>query len=141
MFLLRMMFWLAVVIMLIPTASDETPSARPDGKAVTVDGAIGAAAATVSDVAGFCDRNSAVCETGEAALDLFLVKAENAARLAYRMVSERRGGTAGETTGRDAVETRDAAYRRIGETTLEPADTLNAEDLEPAWRGPAGEEI
>ncbi len=134
MFLLRMMFWMAVVVMLIPTGEGQMVKvSATDAPAITVDGAIGAAAATVSDMAGFCGRNADVCKTGEAAFEMFLAKAENAARLAYRLVAETRGSS-GEIDADSAVPTRDAAHD--GAAPPISGDTLTAGDREPEWLWP-----
>lgn len=136
MFFLRMMFWLSIVILLIPAGPEPTTTTADAGDhTVTVDGAIGAAAATVSDVAGFCERNREVCDTGSVAFDVFVAKAENAARLAYRLVAGR-GSDVTDTAG---PRPRDASYRWDGSPTS--SDTLLPSDREPAWQGPTGEEI
>ena len=141
MFILRMAFWLAVVIMLIP--SDDVPSANApvaDEPKLSVDGAIGAAAATVSDMASFCERNQEVCKTGARAFDVFLAKAENGARLAYRILSDvNEGGTESNASG--LATTRDAEYRRSDPAPEAGHGTLRETDLLPAWQGPRDKDI
>ena len=81
-FLLKAAFWLAVVVLLLPT---------PDGREVVshngvpVDGteAIGVARDLVADMSGFCTRNPEACDTGIAAAQAFGVKAQHGARLLY----------------------------------------------------------
>ncbi len=74
MFLVRVLFWIAVVAMLLPTAPDTSstdgsalvasaPAARP----LDAGNAINVATSTGSDVLGFCERNPAVCETAASA--------------------------------------------------------------------------
>jgi len=135
MFLIRMMFWLAIVVMLIPNGEDRaSDGAATADSQFSANDALGAAVATVSDMARFCDRNHGVCETGAAAFDVFLAKAENGALLAYRAITGARGQNGGERRG--GVETRDASYRDAAPAPHDAADTLRAGDLEPAWRGP-----
>jgi hypothetical protein len=110
MFLFRIMFWMVVVILILP-AEDPAAGGADTGQAVTVTRAVGAAKATVSDMAGFCARNRDVCETGTAVWSTFWAKARHGAGMVAEIVSGA-DGTAG------------------------PADTLTTDDLEPAWRGP-----
>lgn len=141
MFLLRMAFWLSVVVMLIP--SDESPATKTpsaEDPELSVNGAIGAAAATVSDMAGFCERNREVCETGSAAFDIFLAKAENGARLAYRIVTDEKPGSA-DSSRRDQANAREAGFNGSGPTSSPPHGTLRETDLLPAWQGPRDEDI
>jgi hypothetical protein len=139
MFLIRMMFWLAIVVMLIPSGEDQaSDSPAATGGQFSVNDALGAAVATVSDMTQFCDRNHGVCETGAAAFDVFLAKAENGAWLAYRVITGARGQDGGRQGG---VETRDASYREAGGATGAAPDTLRGSDLEPAWHGPLDEAI
>jgi hypothetical protein len=139
MFLLRMTFWLAVVIMLVPAGTDPSPVTTSD-RQLSVDGAIGAAAATVSDMAGFCGRNREVCETGGAAWSLFVAKAENAARLAYRMAAGT-PGAASRDDDRSTASLSSAPGQASGTPGAAGTDTLRESDLEPTWRGPGAEDI
>ena len=141
MFILRMAFWLSVVIMFLPSEdgpSTKAPAAEQTG--LSVDGAIGAAAATVSDMASFCDRNQEVCETGAKAFDTFLAKAENGARLAYRILSDVNEG-ATENSAQELATARDAEYRRSMPQPSAERGTLSETDLLPAWQGPRDEDI
>ena len=141
MFILRMAFWLAVVIMLIP--SDDVPSNKAtvaEPPELSVDGAIGAAAATVSDMASFCDRNQKVCDTGARAFDVFLAKAENGARLAYRILSDVNGDVSNGNE-RDLTKAREANLRSSEPASSAKRGTLRATDLLPAWQGPRDESI
>ena len=141
MFILRMAFWLAVVIMLIP--SDDVPSTEApvaEEPELSVNEAIGAAAATVSDMASFCERNQQVCKTGAQAFDVFLAKAENGARLAFQILNDvnegaTEGGAGEQTTARDAD------YRRSEPAPSAGRGTLRETDLLPAWQGPHDEDI
>ncbi len=81
MFLLRAGFWIAVVVMLLPT--DETNQQRLHHTA----------AATVSHVSTFCERNAGTCQTAGALWQTFLKKAEFGGRLALEMISGSRSQT------------------------------------------------
>jgi len=109
MFLLRSAFWLAAVVLLLP--SDPTTGTAPR---VTVFQAIDAGRAVIVDFGQFCERNPEVCVTGSAAFAVLLDKA----RHGVDMVVGRSG-----KDGRQA----DGANSR---GTLTEADTT-----EP-WRAP-----
>lgn len=70
MFILRIVFWVAVVALLLPTAPGVSPSGGDTAQAavgtnedVTFDAgaAVNMAVSTGSDVLSFCERNEAVC--------------------------------------------------------------------------------
>ena len=89
-FLIKAAFWICVVIMLVPVdtgpakievatqAKYSEPFARQ---------AAGAARATVTDMASFCERNPDVCQTGTRVMDHFATKAAAVARQMFGMVS------------------------------------------------------
>lgn len=79
MFLLRIAFWLSIVILFIP-ANPETGTEAPSVGAFE---ALSAAQATVADLSSFCDRNPAVCSTGSDAFEAFTEKARNGVRMLH----------------------------------------------------------
>lgn len=67
MFFVRSIFWLSLVFFLMPVA----PEDQDKIEAISPIEAVGAAAAAVRDISGFCGRNPETCETGgKAALAL-----------------------------------------------------------------------
>ncbi|MBC7582319.1 MAG: DUF5330 domain-containing protein, partial [Tardiphaga sp.] len=60
-FLLRMAFWLGLVLVLLPR--DKTPESDKQ-PALGTSGAMSAAGAAVSDMSQFCTRQPAACEVG-----------------------------------------------------------------------------
>lgn len=60
MFFVRSIFWLSVVFVLLPVA----PEDQDKVEAISPIEAVGAAAAAVRDISGFCGRNPETCETG-----------------------------------------------------------------------------
>lgn len=60
MFFVRSIFWLGVVFVLLPVA----PEDKDKIEAISPIEAVGAAAAAVRDISGFCSRNPATCDTG-----------------------------------------------------------------------------
>src|SRR5262245_23715821 len=120
MFLFRIVFWLGLAVLLMPT--EEHQQAR----------LYETATASVERIAGFCDRNPKACAAGAEFWSTFLKKAEFASRVAVDLISsrgQRADGTPGSVrpTGAVAAEPRPAAT---------PRNTLMREDLGPAWRAP-----
>ena len=60
-FLLRMTFWLGLVLVLLPFGSAQHSS---PGNEVSASEAISAASATVGDLRGFCGRQPDACTVG-----------------------------------------------------------------------------
>lgn len=121
-FLLRMAFWLGLVLVLLPR--DATPESEKLPQ-IGASEAISAATATVSDMAQFCARQPAVCEVGGHAAAVIGHRAQDGARKLYRFITDQRSS---DETG------------SIGDGATGPvlasrsADTLTAEDLRAEWR-------
>ena len=128
MFLIRMAFWVGLVVVLLPT--DERQQARLYGTAV----------ATVERVTTFCDRNAQACAAGAELWSTFVKKAEFGARMAIDLATS--SGRKDEDAG---AATQPAASAKVKpEAKPEPSGhqvpaavrgTLTPADLTPAWRG------
>ena len=127
-FLLRMTFWLGLVLVLLPTDK------APDDKNVPQIGAaqaVTAAGAAVSDLSQFCTRNPNACETGKAALNNAGVRASEVAKVGYQYLDTQLGA---KTNGADAAvaaahgDTADAA------TATDKSDLIKAKLREMAMR-------
>ena len=70
-FLLRTVFWLTVIILLLPS----DPDAGPEAPQVTLVDALDAVRATITDLSQFCVRNPELCETGETVIHVVADKA------------------------------------------------------------------
>lgn len=77
MFLIRTAFWLALIVLLLP--SDKERQARLYKTATDA----------VHTAATFCNRNAALCEQGAQHWGLFRTKLEFGARLVFDVASER----------------------------------------------------
>lgn len=97
-FLLRAAFWLCVVVMLLPG----DPERGIDAPRVTLFEALGAAQATVTDIAHFCDRNPAVCTTGGNVVQVMGDKASYNARQLQEYLT-REGESEGTLTPEDTA--------------------------------------
>jgi len=122
-FLLRVAFWLSVVVILLPSAPTSNQG-RPQVGAVE---ALGAAQAAVEDARGFCSRRPDACETGSQAFHTFGQKAQHGAKILYEFLSDR-FAEAPAAPRKDREET--------GSITRPGRHTLSAEDALPGWRGP-----
>jgi Family of unknown function (DUF5330) len=133
-FLLRMTFWLGLVLVLLPFGSTQHNSS---GNEVSASEAISAASATVGDLRGFCGRQPDACTVGSQVASAIGYRAQAGAKMLYEALSEamapRETGSVGnnvsKTMGGKASAEKSAA-ERPSQSTLTPAD------LAPAWRGP-----
>jgi hypothetical protein len=161
MFLLRTIFWLIVLVLLLPTNEQQQSQVY------------GTAQAAVKDVSGFCERNPTVCSTGKDAFDVFVHKARFGAEMLMSFVKGRTGfaggdvenaadpGAAEAPAADDFGPDEEAAGKQssldqagvaqasidswsMAPVTVEPAgieatssqNTLSPDDLLPAWGGP-----
>ena len=128
-FLLRMAFWLGVVLILLPTGGAQR---GPAGSDVHASDAISAASATVHDLKGFCGREPNACAVGSQLVTTIGYRAQAGAKMLYELLTEALAShddaspAAHETT----PSTAPSLQRASSENTLTPAD------LAPAWRGP-----
>jgi Family of unknown function (DUF5330) len=135
-FLLRMTFWLGLVLVLLPIGSAQR---SPSGSEVSATEAISAASATVGDLRGFCGRQPDACSVGAQMATAIGYRAQAGAKMLYEALSEAMAphdtGSIASGAPRNANGTKAAfdksAAERASQSTLTPAD------LAPAWRGPA----
>jgi Family of unknown function (DUF5330) len=131
-FLLRMAFWLGLVLVLLPR--DKTPESEKLPQ-IGVSQAVQAATAAVSDMSQFCKRQPAACEVGGQAATVIGVRAQDGARKLYQTITDKKApdadkkspdhtGSIGPVDDADAV-TENAA----------PRDTLTPDDLVAEWHG------
>lgn len=108
-FLFRCIFWLGLVVLLLP--------ASPDGSAppprVSVLEALSAARVFVRDISGACERNPHACAVGGDTVELVRLKIETGADIVGALIS-----SDGETIS---------------------AGTLTKEDLAAEWSAPANQ--
>jgi len=124
-FLLRMAFWLALVLVLLPR--EKTPESE---KLPQVDAsqAVQAATSAVNDMSQFCKRQPAACEVGGQAATVIGVRAQQGARKIYHMITDKKPP---DHTG--SIGGADSPDPGLAETVSR--DTLTADDLAIEWRG------
>jgi hypothetical protein len=86
-FLLRMTFWLGVVLVLLPTGGSQT---APKSQ-VSADEAFGAARGAVTDFERFCERQQEACVVGSRTAVTLGQRAQAGAKMLYEVLSERLG--------------------------------------------------
>jgi uncharacterized protein DUF5330 len=134
-FLLRMAFWLGVVLVLLPSGST---SRGPSVSEIGAANAISAASATVSDLRGFCARQRDACSVGSQVATAIGYKAQAGAKMLYDVLTEalapRETGSLASGTGRDGVPAKSGSDNSSPDRASQ--NTLSSTDLIPAWRGP-----
>ena len=86
-FLLRMAFWLGLVLVLLPR--EKTPESDKVPQ-VGASEAVSAATAAVSDMSQFCKRQPAACEVGGQAATAIGQRAQDGARKLYKIITDKK---------------------------------------------------
>jgi hypothetical protein len=85
-FLLRLTFWLGLVLVLLPR--DKTPESEKLPQ-IGASEAVQAATAAVSDMTQFCKRQPAACEVGGQAASVIGQRAADGARKVYGIITDK----------------------------------------------------
>ena len=85
-FLLRTIFWLSIVLALLPSGTSQP---KPPAVSVSAVEAVTAAGAAMSDVTQFCSRQPEACDVGAQAAAAFGQRAQAGARMVYDFISDR----------------------------------------------------
>ena len=151
-FLLRMAFWLGLVLVLLPREKTPDSDKLPQ---VSVGDAVQAATAAISDMSQFCKRQPQACEVGGQAATVIGVRAEEGARKIYRSITDKKaeedkkddkkpdadkkaedkkidGKRSPDHTGSIGVADNDDPTF----SGMAPRDTLTADDLSADWHLP-----
>ena len=132
-FLLRMAFWLGVVLVLLPSGSAQHATQTSD---VGASDAVSAASATVRDMRGFCGRQPDACTVGSQVAVSLGYRAQAGAKMLYDFLTEalapkETGALPHGTPSRgSAAKVEPVKSAPSSQNTLPPAD------LAPAWHGP-----
>jgi hypothetical protein len=125
-FLLRMAFWLGLVLVLLPR--DKTPESDKLPQ-VGASEAVSAATAAVSDMSQFCKRQPAACEVGGQAATVIGQRAKDGAQKLYKIITDKKAPDHTGSIGN--AEEMDAAS-----VDTSPRDTLTQDDMTVEWRVP-----
>jgi hypothetical protein len=143
-FLLRMAFWLGLVLVLLPT--DKTPDTDKAPEVATSD-AISAATAAVSDMSQFCSRQPAACAVGGQAATVIGARAQNGAKKVYHFITDKAenksliGPEKPEKKSPDHTGSIASEQEDDSETSAISHQTLTLEDLQMEWQAPAEEVV
>jgi len=141
-FLLRMAFWLGLVLVLLPR--EKTPDSEKLPQ-ISVGEAVQAATAAVSDMGQFCKRQPQACEVGGQAAAVIGVRAEEGARKIYRSITDKKSDDRKPDSDKKADDKKTPDHTgSIGIADSDdpalsdaaPRDTLTADDLAAAWHLP-----
>ena len=159
-FLLRLTFWLGLVLVLLPR--DKTPESEKLPQIGTSE-AVQAATAAVSDMSQFCKRQPTACEVGGQAATVIGQRAADGARKVYSIITDKteKADKADKTDKPDPADKThkvdkkapgaDRSDKKAPDHTgsigvvadAEPAamveaprDTLTTDDLAVEWRPP-----
>jgi hypothetical protein len=138
-FLLRLTFWIGLVLVLLPR--DKTPEADKAPQ-INASEAVSAATAAISDMGQFCKRQPAACEVGGQAATAIGQRAQGGARKLYQIITDKPDKSdkpdnksdkrASDHTGSiGGMESANAAGPDIAR------DTLTPDDMQIEWQGPA----
>ena len=126
-FLLRMAFWLGLVLVLLPREKTPDSDKLPQ---IGASEAVQAATAAVSDMGQFCKRQPAACEVGGQAATVIGQRAQGGARKLYQIITDKPEKKAPDHTG-SIGEAGEAAASLANAATR---DTLLPDDLALEWR-------
>jgi hypothetical protein len=122
-FLLRMAFWLGLVLVLLPR--EKTPESDKVPQ-VGASEAVSAATAAVSDMGQFCKRQPAACEVGGQAATAIGQRAQDGARQLYKIITDKKPDHT------SSIDTADDAEAVVAS----PIDALTEDDMAVEWRLP-----
>ena len=144
-FLLRMAFWLGLVLVLLPR--EKTPESEKLPQ-IGASQAVQAATAAVSDMSQFCKRQPQACEVGGQAASVIGQRAEDGARKLYKIITDKKAPDTTTTDKRAPDGTDKRGPDRTGSigavenadsptSDQAPRDTLTPDDLVAEWRMPS----
>jgi len=132
-FLLRVAFWLTIVLALLPSGGAQQSAQAKVGPSE----AVVAAGAAVSDMSSFCDRQPEACVVGAQAAVAIGQRAQVGAKMVYEFFNDHasHGSETGSVTKAQSGLKLAAAVRTVPSSPGSQS-TLKANDLDPVWQGP-----
>jgi hypothetical protein len=125
-FLLRMAFWLGLVLVLLPREKTPESDKMPQ---IGASEAVSAATAAVSDMSQFCKRQPAACEVGGQAATVIGQRATEGARKLYQIITDKKASDhTGSISGGENIE--------VPQSLSATRETLTLDDMAVEWRVP-----
>jgi hypothetical protein len=139
-FLLRVAFWLTIVLALLPSGgAQQSAQASAQTKVGPTEAAV-AAGAAVSDMGGFCERQPDACVVGAQAAVAIGQRAQAGAKMVYEFFSDHssRGNETGSVTKPKSEPKSGPKLAAMRTVPASPGSqsTLKDSDLDPIWQGP-----
>jgi hypothetical protein len=140
-FLLRVAFWLTIVLALLPSggSSPSTQAEASQAKVGATDAVI-AAGAAISDMSSFCERQPEACVAGAQAAATIGQRAQAGARMVYEFINDHSKGSETGSVIKAKLDTKSqpklAAAIRTVPASAGSQSTLKDSDLAPVWQGP-----
>jgi Family of unknown function (DUF5330) len=133
-FLLRMAFWLGLVLVLLPREKTAESDKAPQ---IGASEAISAATAAASDMGQFCKRQPTACEVGGQAATAIGQRAQDGARQLYKIITKPDHPSVPDkkpdhTSSIDAANDAETAAA----VAPPPMDALTEDDMAIDWRLP-----
>ena len=134
-FLLRVAFWLTIVLALLPSGgAQQSAQAKVDPA-----DAIIAAGAAVSDMTNFCDRQPEACVVGAQTAVAIGQRAQAGAKMVYEFFNDHPShgsetGSVSNAKSEPGAGPKLAAAVRTVPVSPGSQTTLKASDLDPVWR-------
>lgn len=134
-FLLRMAFWLGLVLVLLPR--DPTPESEKAPQ-IGASEAISAATAAASDMGQFCKRQPAACEVGGQAATAIGQRAQDGARKIYKIITDKKPEITDKQPGATAKKPDHTGSIDAGSAVAAASsgDALTANDMAIEWQLP-----
>lgn len=139
-FLLRMAFWLGLVLVLLPREKTPDSDKLPQ---VGASEAVSAATAAVSDMGQFCKRQPQACEVGGHAATVIGQRAQDGARKLYQIITDKKSDN--KNTDNKNSDSKNTDSKKAPDHTgsigggdsagasQAPRDTLTPDDLMAEW--------
>jgi Family of unknown function (DUF5330) len=137
-FLLRMAFWLGLVLVLLPREKTPESDKAPQ---IGASEAVSAAGAAISDMSHFCKRQPAACEVGGQAATAIGQRAQDGARQLYKIITDKKPEQPSAPEKKpdqkpDHTSSIGTADTEAGVANAAPADALTDDDMAVEWRLP-----
>src|SRR5579863_4827816 len=133
-FLLRLVFWVGLVLVLLPR--DKTPESNKTPQ-LGASEAVSAATAAISDMGQFCKRQPAACEVGGQAATVIGQRAQGGARKLYQIITDKPDKS--DKSDKRSPDHTGSIGGMEGADALRPdlaRDTLTPDDTQIEWQGP-----
>jgi Family of unknown function (DUF5330) len=133
-FMLRMAFWLGLVLVLLPR--EKTPESDKVPQ-ISASEAVSAATAAASDMSQFCKRQPAACEVGGQAATAIGQRAQDGARQLYKIITDDKKSEQPKVPDKkpDHTSSIGTDAEAVVANTSSP-DALTDDDMAIEWRMP-----